>query len=138
MASNTDPLPFELGKGKDSPDAKDDPKRCSMCGGQAVRGDLSSVANFGVTREPHFVTSYGWMQVKYDRATPIDVYMCLSCGHINLYGRQPMSVLDPMERQQLLRDENPALDKKLRREEKRRGELEKKGRPLESDDHTGI
>lgn len=138
MASNKDPLPFEFGKGKETPDSKDDHKSCSMCGGQAVRGDLSSVANFGVTREPHFVTSYGWMQVKYDRATPIDVYMCLSCGYINLYGRQPMSVLDPMERQQLLRDENPALDKKLRREEKRRGELEKQGRPLDSDDHTGV
>ncbi len=138
MASNNDPLPIDFGRGKDNPDTAENRKTCAVCGGQAVRGDMSSVANFGVTREPHFVTSYGWMQVKYDRATPIDVYMCLGCGHISFYGRQPMSVLDPMERQQMLRDENPSLDKKLKREEKRRNELEKKGRPLESDDHTGI
>ena len=138
MATNNDPLPIDFGKGEKNHDSADGHKTCGQCGGQAVRGDLSSVANFGVTREPHFVTSYGWMQVRYDRATPIDVYMCLSCGHISFYGRQPMSVLDPIERQQLLRDENPALDRKLKREEKRRSELEKKGRPLESDDHTGI
>ena len=138
MASNKEPMPIDFGKTSHTPESNDGHKTCSLCGGQTVRGDLSSVANFGVTREPHFVTSYGWMQVKYDRATPIDVYMCLSCGHINFYGRQPMSVLDPIERQQMLRDENPSLDRKLRREEKRRDELEKKGRPLDSDDHTGI
>ena len=138
MASKNDPLPIDYDTGSKNPESADARKTCGLCGAQAVRGDMSSVANFGVTREPHFVTSYGWMQVKYDRATPIDVYMCLSCGHISLYGRQPMSVLDPIERQQMLRDENPTLDRKLKREEKRRAEQEKKGRPLESDDHTGI
>jgi len=115
-----------------------DPKVCTLCGGQCVRGDLSSVANFGVTREPHFVTGFGWMQVKYDRATAIDVYMCMTCGHVQFFGRDPMAVLDPLERQQLLREQNPALDKKLKREEKKKKELESKGLPLEGDDHTGV
>jgi hypothetical protein len=115
-----------------------DPRKCSVCGGDCVGGDFSSVANFGVTREPHFVTSYGWMQVKYDRATPVDVYMCLDCGHIEFYGRTPLAVLDLLERQRLLRQKNPKLDKKLAREERRRKELEKTGQPLESDEHVGV
>ncbi len=115
-----------------------DPKLCSICGGDCVQGDFSCVANFGVTREPHFVTSYGWMQVKYDRATPIDTYMCLKCGHIEFYGRTPQAILDPIERQDMLRKEHPELDKKLVKEEKRRKEKETKGQPLVGDDHTGI
>lgn len=124
--------------GKQKPDSKPDPKICTLCGGQCVRGDFSSVANFGVTREPHFVTSYGWMQVKYDRATQVDAWMCLDCGNVQFFGRQPRAVLDPLERQDLLRKENPDLDKKLTREEKRRRELEDKGLPLDSDDHLGV
>ena len=115
-----------------------DPKTCTLCGGACVRGDFSAVANFGVTREPHFVTGYGWMQVKYDRATPIDVYMCMTCGHIQFFGRDPLAVLDPLERQAHLRRENPELDRKMTREEKKRKEQEKKGLPLEGDEHTGI
>ncbi len=115
-----------------------DPRVCPACGGECVRGDFSSVANFGVTREPHFVTSYGWMQVKYDRATAVDAFMCLSCGLVRFYGRNPLAVLDPLERQQHLRRGDPALDKKLSREEKRRKELEQKGLPLDSDEHVGV
>jgi len=115
-----------------------DPLVCTLCGGECVRGDFSSVANFGVTREPHFVTGYGWMQVKYDRATPIDAYMCLECGHVQFFGRNPLAVLDPLERQDKLRHDNPELDKKLTREEKRKKELEQKGQPLEGDDHLGV
>lgn len=115
-----------------------DPMVCTLCRGDCVRGDFSAVANFGVTREPHFVTGYGWMQVKYDRATPIDVYMCMTCGHVQFFGRDPMAVLDPLERQAQLRRENPELDKKMAREEKRKKELEKKGLPLEGDEHTGV
>ena len=115
-----------------------DPKVCTICKGECVLGDFSQVANFGVTREPHFVTSFGWMQVKYDRATPIDTYMCLECGHLEFYGRTPQAVLDPLERQDKLRQDFPELDKKLKREEKRRKELETKGLPLDSDDHTGV
>jgi hypothetical protein len=117
---------------------KVDPKICSLCGHGCIRGDLSSVANFGVTREPHFVTSYGWMQVKYDRATAVDAYMCLQCGHVSFYGRSPLAVLDPLERQQHLRAAEPELDKKMRTEEKRRKELEKKGAPVDSDEHVGV
>lgn len=117
---------------------KIDPKVCSLCGHGCIRGDFSSVANFGVTREPHFVTSYGWMQVKYDRATAVDAYMCLNCGHIEFYGRSPLAVLDPLERQQQLRAVEPELDKKLRREEKRKKEKEPKGTPMEGEDHIGI
>jgi hypothetical protein len=115
-----------------------DPKKCSVCGGECVRGDFSQVANFGVTREPHFVTSYGWMQVKYDRATPIDAYMCLECGHIEFYGRNPQAVLDPLERQQRMRQKYPELDKKMSREERRRKELEESGQPLDGDEHLGV
>lgn len=115
-----------------------EPKRCSLCGGQCVLGDFSSVANFGVTREPHFVTSYGWMQVKYDRATAVDVFMCLNCGHISFFGRTPLAVLGPLERQKLLRDASPELERKMRLEEKRRQELEAKGQALPGDDHTGV
>ncbi len=103
-----------------------------------MRGDFSSVANFGVTREPHFVTSYGWMQVKYDRATAVDAYMCLNCGKVEFYGRNPLAVLDPLERQQHLRKLEPELDRKMRREEKRRKELEDKGQPLPGEEHVGI
>ena len=103
------------------PDPKPaDPKVCGVCGGDCVQGDFSSVANFGVTREPHFVTSYGWMQVKYDRATPVDAFMCLKCGHVSFYGRSPQAVLDPLERQRELRTEFPTLDKKLTLEEKKK------------------
>jgi len=123
-------------RGQDQPAV--DPLVCIQCGGECVRGDFSSVANFGVTREPHFVTGYGWMQVKYDRATPIDAYMCLNCGHIQFFGREPLAVLDPIERQQKLRRDFPELDSKLTREEKRRKEQEKKGLPLEGDEHTGV
>jgi hypothetical protein len=118
--------------------AAPDPTRCTLCGGECVRGEMSSEANFGVTRNPHFVTSYGWMQVKYDRATPIDCYMCLDCGHLQLFGQAPRSVLDPLERQQKLRADAPELDKKLKVEEKRRAELEKKGHALPGDEHQGV
>lgn len=134
MARKKLPVPLELEQAYE----KADPKVCPACGGPCVRGDFSSVANFGVTREPHFVTSYGWMQVKYDRATPVDAHMCLKCGLVQFYGRDPLAVLDPLERQRFLRQENPDLDKKLKREEKRRKEREKKGLPLESDEHTGV
>ena len=134
MASEKKPVPMRAESSKPLPD----PSVCYRCGGAALRGDFSSVANFGVTREPHFVTSYGWMQVRYDRATPIDAWMCLKCGHIDFYGRTPMSVLDPIERQDELRKENPELDRSMRREEKRRKELEDKGKPLSGDDHTGV
>jgi len=128
------PVPKQLEEAYDSTN----PKVCGICGGTCIRGDFSAVANFGVTREPHFVTSYGWMQVKYDRATAVDTYMCLKCGHIEFYGRQPLAVLDPLARQQQLREENPELDKKLQLEEKRRKELEGKGLPLEGDEHKGV
>lgn len=134
MAKKRTAVPIEV----EQPYEQADPKVCSVCGGSCVRGDFSSVANFGVTREPHFVTSYGWMQVKYDRATPVDTYMCLKCGHIEFYGRSPLAVLDPLERQQLLRQDNPELDRKLSREERRRKELEKKGLPFDSDEHIGV
>jgi hypothetical protein len=115
-----------------------DPTRCILCGGETVRGDFSSTANFGVTREPHFVTSYGWMQVKYDRATPIDAYMCLECGHIQFFGRNPRAVLDPLERQAKLRRESPELDARMSVEEKRQAELEQKGQALPGDEHKGV
>jgi hypothetical protein len=99
---------------------------------------MSSEANFGVTRNQHFVTSYGWMQVKYDRATPIDSYMCLECGYIQQFGQSPRSVLDPLERQQKLRQETPELDARMKVEEKRRSELEKKGQALPGDEHKGV
>jgi hypothetical protein len=115
-----------------------DPKVCRMCQGACVRGDLSSVANFGVTREPHFVTSYGWMQVKYDRATAIDAYMCLNCGHVDFYGRQPLAVLGPIERQQYIRASSPELARKMELEERRQAEKEEKTKPLPGDDHLGV
>ena len=134
MAKRKMPAPDDIRKAHEQSDMK----VCPACGGDCVQGDFSSVANIGVTREPHFVTSYGWMQVKYDRATPVDAFMCLKCGHVSFFGRHPQAVLDPLERQKVLRSEIPELDKKLTREEKKRKELEKKGLPLESDDHTGI
>lgn len=138
MASRK-PAATAFARGSDRlPAAKPEPTVCTLCGGQCVQGDFSSVANFGVTREPHFVTSYGWMQVKYDRATPVDAYMCLECGHVQFFGRNPRAVLDPLERQDLLRQENPDLDARLKQEEKRRKELESKGLPFDSDDHLGV
>lgn len=130
--------PLRLEDPGDAQGKKPDPAVCVHCGGPTVRGELSSVANFGVTREPHFVTSFGWMQVKYDRATEVDSYMCLDCGHIQFFGRSPQAVLDPLERQQHIREQNPELDKKLKKEEKKRKELEQKGQPLSGDEHTGI
>jgi hypothetical protein len=38
----------------------------------------------------------------------------------------------------MLRAENPELDKKMAREERRRAELEKKGQPLPGEEHTGV
>ncbi len=98
-----------------------DRKVCPKCGHTMVFGELSHSANFGVTRDPHFVTSYGFMQVKYDRATPVDSYMCTSCGFVEFYGRTPMSVLDPIERQKLIREEFPELKEHL---EKTRDEID--------------
>ena len=49
-----------------------------------------------------------------------------------------MSVLGPLERQKLVRDASPELDRKMRLEEKRRQELETKGQALPGDDHTGV
>jgi hypothetical protein len=138
MATKKQHAAVRLEQVPDKAKPKVDPEVCTQCGGSCVRGDFSSVANFGVTREPHFVTSYGWMQVKYDRATAIDAYMCLSCGHIQFFGRDPLAVLDPLERQAHLRREHPDLDSKLAREEKRKKELEEKGLPLEGDDHVGV
>jgi hypothetical protein len=134
MATQKAPLPREF----EEAEAPTGDKLCLVCRGKCVRGDFSSVANFGVTREPHFVTSYGWMQVKYDRATPVDAYMCLECGHVSFYGREPLAVLGPLERQQHLLDQNPALAKKMAQEKRRRKELEKKGQPLPGEEHTGI
>jgi hypothetical protein len=138
MASRKPVTPAFTRDARNAVNGKPEPQVCALCGGQCLRGDFSSVANFGVTREPHFVTSYGWMQVKYDRATPVDVYMCLECGHVQFFGRNPRAVLDPLERQDLLRHEHPDLDARLKQEEKRRKELEGKGLPLDSDDHLGV
>jgi hypothetical protein len=137
MATQRNPMEPAPGPRTEEPQAQEH-KNCAVCGGLCVLGDFSSVANFGVTREPHFVTSYGWMQVKYDRATPVDVYMCLDCGIVSFFGRNPMAVLGPIERQKLMRQGNNELDRKLSLEEKRRKELEDKGRPLPGDEHTGI
>lgn len=90
-----------------------DRRDCTRCGHSMVYGELSSVANFGVTKDPHFVTSYGFMQVRYDRATPVDCFMCTNCGFIEFYGRTPMSVLDPIERQALIKEEFPDLKEQL-------------------------
>lgn len=138
MATQRNPVESKAEPAPETATHKTEPKLCAQCGGLCVLGDFSSVANFGVTREPHFVTSYGWMQVKYDRATAVDVYMCLECGYISFYGRTPLAVLGPLERQKLLRDASPDLDRKMRLEEKRRQELEAKGQALPGDDHTGI
>jgi hypothetical protein len=119
---------------KSDPDAR----RCPKCDGEMVRGEFSSVANFGVTKEPHFVATYGWMQVKYDRATPIDCYMCLKCGFIEFYGRSPLAVLDPMKRQEFMKQQFPELKKKLEKEEAKRKEKESMETIPDSDDHRGI
>lgn len=111
------------------------PKACPKCGGDMITGDFSSVANFGVTREPHFVTSYGFMQVKYDRATAVDAFMCLKCGFIEFYGRTPTAVLDAVARQKRLRDEFPELKERLEAEEKLREQMEKMP---EGDEHKGV
>ncbi len=92
-----------------------DRKTCPKCSHTMVYGELSHSANFGVTKDPHFVTSYGFMQVRYDRATPVDCFMCMSCGFVEMYGRTPMSVLDPIERQKLIRDEFPDLKEHLQK-----------------------
>jgi predicted nucleic-acid-binding Zn-ribbon protein len=113
-------------------------RRCPKCSGEMVRGEFSSVANFGVTKEPHFVATYGWMQVKYDRATPIDCYMCLKCGFIEFYGRSPLAVLDPMKRQEFIKQQFPELKKKLEKEESKRKEKETMETLPDSDEHTGI
>lgn len=115
-----------------------DRRRCPKCNGEMVRGEFSSVANFGVTKEPHFVATYGWMQVKYDRATPIDSYMCLKCGYIEFYGRSPLAVLDPMKRQEFVKQQFPELKKKLEKEEAKRREKESMETMPESDEHKGI
>ncbi|MEP0815118.1 MAG: hypothetical protein HRF49_10715 [bacterium] len=90
-----------------------DRRECPKCGHTMVYGELSSVANFGVTKDPHFVTSYGFMQVRYDRATPVDCFMCIGCGYVEMYGRTPKAVLDPIERQKLIKEEFPALKEQL-------------------------
>jgi hypothetical protein len=64
--------------------------------------------------------------------------MCLECGHVSFFGRNPMAVLGPIERQKLMRAGNAELDRKLSLEEKRRKELEEKGQALPGDEHTGI
>ncbi len=112
--------------------------RCPRGDGEMVRGEFSSVANFGVTKEPHFVATYGWMQVKYDRATPIDTYMCLKCGFIEMFGRSPLAVLDPIKRQEFVKEQFPELKKKLEHEEAKRREKESMETLPESDDHTGV
>jgi hypothetical protein len=121
---------------KRSPEERE--RRCPHCDGEMIRGEFSSVANFGVTKEPHFVATYGWMQVKYDRASPIDTYMCLKCGYIEFYARTPLAVLDPMKRQEYIKDQFPELKKKLEREESKRREQESMETLPEGDDHTGI
>jgi len=111
---------------------------CPKCRGTMVRGEFSSVANFGVTRDPHFVATYGWMQVKYDRATPIDTYMCLKCGFIELFGRSPLAVLDPLKRQEYIKQQFPELKKKLEHEEAKRREKESMETLPEGEEHTGV
>jgi len=103
-----------------------------------LKGEFSSVANFGVTREPHFVATYGWMQVKYDRATPVDTYMCLGCGFIEFYGRSPLAVLDPAARQEFLKEQFPELKKKLEEEKKKLEEIASFHKPPEGDEHKGV
>jgi hypothetical protein len=134
MASKKSPMPKQLEQAYE----QTDPKVCRLCQAACVRGDFSSVANFGVTREPHFVTSYGWMQVKYDRATAVDAYMCLNCGNVQFFGRQPLAVLGPLERQQYIRASNPALARKMELEEKRRKEKEQREEALPGEDHLGV
>ncbi|MCD6119007.1 hypothetical protein J7K50_04115 [bacterium] len=99
--------------GKTGEGENHDRRICPKCGHTMVYGELSHSANFGVTKDPHFVTSYGFMQVRYDRATPVDCFMCMSCGFIEQYGRTPLSVLDPIERQKLIKDEFPDLKEYL-------------------------
>jgi len=125
-------FPADVGKG----DAEE--KRCPKCDGEMLKGEFSSVANFGVTREPHFVATYGWMQVKYDRATPVDSYMCLKCGFIEFYGRNPLVVLDPVKRQEYIKEQFPELKKKLEEEKKKLEELESLIKPPEGDEHKGV
>ena len=104
-----------MSEAKTNPGGQKDADRriCPKCGHTMVYGEMSSVANFGVTRDPHFVTSYGFMQVRYDRATPVDCFMCIGCGFIEYYGRTPKTVLDPIERQKLIKEEFPELKEHL-------------------------
>jgi len=137
-----------MARGKKEPGSVDFPtearkrdpgeRRCPRCDGEMVRGEFSSVANFGVTKEPHFVATYGWMQVKYDRATPIDTYMCLKCGFIELFGRSPLAVLDPLKRQEYIKQQFPELKKKLEHEEAKRREKESMETLPEGEEHTGV
>lgn len=93
------------------------PRACSKCGGRQAEGEFSSTANFGITRTPHFVTSFGWMQVRYERSTEVKTYMCLDCGYIEFYGESPLAVLDPEEREAYLQEKFPEM--KGAREEKK-------------------
>lgn len=114
-----------------------DRKECPKCGHSMVFGELSHSANFGVTRDPHFVTSYGFMQVKYDRATPVDSFMCMSCGYVEFYGRTPLSVLDPIERQRLIRDEFPELKEHLEKTRDQIDQADEMTRLPKYDDNGG-
>ncbi len=130
--------PGEIEFPADAGKARSDVKRCPKCDGEMLKGEFSSVANFGVTREPHFVATYGWMQVKYDRATPVDTYMCLKCGYLEFYGRTPLAVLDPVKRQEFIKEQFPELKKKLEEEKKKQEEKESLGRIPEGDEHLGV
>ncbi len=116
-------------------------KRCPECGSRMISGELSSTANFGVTREPHFVTGFGFMQVRYERATPVDCYMCINCGLIKFYGRFPLAAMDPIERQKTIKEFFPELAGKLEKLEKQQKERESIDHvPTDNDDdkHRGI
>ncbi len=130
--------PGEIEFPADTGKAHSDERRCPKCNGEMLKGEFSSVANFGVTREPHFVATYGWMQVKYDRATPIDTYMCLKCGFIEFYARSPLAALDPVKRQEYIKEQFPELKKKLEEEKKKREEEESLLKLPESEEHKGV
>lgn len=130
--------PGEIEFPADTGKARADNIRCPKCSGEMLKGEFSSVANFGVTREPHFVATYGWMQVKYDRATPVDTYMCLKCGYIEFYGRSPLAVLDPVRRQEFLKEQFPELKKKLEEEKRKREEEESLLKVPEGEEHKGV
>lgn len=116
-------------------------KRCPECGSRMISGEFSSMANFGVTREPHFVTGFGFMQVRYERATPVDCYMCIKCGLIKFYGRLPLAAMDPIERQKAIKEFFPELAGKLEKIEKQQKERKAfESVPSEDDDekHRGV